>query len=261
MDASRLAEVASYIPRWIFSTAINLRLAVDSSTPFGVANRIDRHLRMDAWMQAVHCRHLAVRARSIIGADAATRSISGTEDVIRNLSSTGRNRWSLVSTRKIPVRCLPADDPTIGTICAGAHARQDGTNPTDQIVYGGPCADERRLHAISHVQLLRHSKNLDVQIASGVCAAILTWTFTLGATDWPGAFSLFCCGPQVIEAATSGGKDANKQTNSLIQKQLKTTDPTTGLSDKDMKSITKFGFTIPGDFFELACLVQNMAGG
>jgi hypothetical protein len=138
------------------------------------------------------------------------------QEFVEHLRETGRNRWSLVSARKIPIRCLPADDPTIGTICVGGHARQDGTNPTDQSVYGGPCADKRRLHAKSHAQLLRHSKNLDVQIASGVCAAILTWTFTLGATDWPGAFSLFCCGPQVIEAATSGGKDANKQTNSLI---------------------------------------------
>ena len=42
--------------------------------------------------------------------------------------------------------------------------------------------------------------------------------------------------------------------------QLKTTDTTTGLSDKDIKNITKFGFTIPRDFYELARLVQNMAG-
>jgi hypothetical protein len=107
---------------------------------------------------------------------------------------------------------------------------------------------------------LRHSKHLDVQIASGVCAAICTGTFTLGATDCPGAFSLFCCGPQAIEAAISGGKEADKQTNSLIQMQLKTTDTTTGLSGKDIKNITKFGFTFPRDFYELARLVQNMAG-
>jgi hypothetical protein len=107
---------------------------------------------------------------------------------------------------------------------------------------------------------LRHSKHLDVQIASGVCAAIRAGTFTSGATDCPGVFSLFCCGPQAIEEATSGGKDADEQTNSLIHMQLKTTDTTTGLSDKDIKNITKFGFTFPRDFYELARLVQNMAG-
>jgi hypothetical protein len=42
--------------------------------------------------------------------------------------------------------------------------------------------------------------------------------------------------------------------------QLKTTDTTTELSDKGIKNITKFGFTFPRDFFELARLVQNMAG-
>ena len=81
---------------------------------------------------------------------------------------------------------------------------------------------------------LRHSKHLDVQIASGVCSAICTGTFTPGATDRPCAFSLFCCGPQTIEAATSGGKESDEQTNSLIQMQLKTTDTTTGLSNKDI---------------------------
>ena len=100
-----------------------------------------------------------------------------------------------------------------------------------------------------------------MQTSSGVCAAICTETFTSGATDRPGAFSLICCGPQVIEGTTLGGKDANKQTSSLIQMQLKTTNTTTRLSEKDIKkTITKFGFTIPRDFYELARLVQNMAG-
>jgi hypothetical protein len=95
---------------------------------------------------------------------------------------------------------------------------------------------------------LRHSKHLDVQIASGVCSAICTGTFTPGATDRPCAFSLFCCGPQTIEAATSGGKESDEQTNSLIQMQLKTTGTTTGLSDKDIKNITKCGLTSRGIF-------------
>jgi hypothetical protein len=102
---------------------------------------------------------------------------------------------------------------------------------------------QNRMH-----NFLRHSKNLDVQIVSGGCPAICTGTFTSGATDRPGAFSLLCCGPQVIEAATLGRKDANEQTNSLIQMQLKTTNTTTGLSTKDIKTITKFGLTIPLQF-------------
>jgi hypothetical protein len=42
--------------------------------------------------------------------------------------------------------------------------------------------------------------------------------------------------------------------------QLKTTDTTTGLSDKDIKNIMKFGFMFPRDFYKLARLAQNMAG-
>ncbi|KAI2489101.1 hypothetical protein MHU86_25490 [Fragilaria crotonensis] len=42
--------------------------------------------------------------------------------------------------------------------------------------------------------------------------------------------------------------------------QLKTTDTTTGFSDKDIKSMTKLNFTIPRDFHELARLLENMAG-
>jgi hypothetical protein len=138
----------------------------------------------------------------------------------------------------------------------------DGTAPTR------PITTFIKVLALSNVafmqnhmhNFLRHSKHLDVQIASGVCAAIRTGTFTSGATDCPGAFSLLCCGPQAIKEATSGGKDADEQTNNLIQMQLKTTDTTTGLSDKDINNISKFGFTFPRDFYELARLVQNMAG-
>jgi hypothetical protein len=66
VDALRLGEVASFVPRWLFSTAVNVRLAANSSTPFGVSNQTARHLRMDEWTQEVHRRHLAVRARSMI---------------------------------------------------------------------------------------------------------------------------------------------------------------------------------------------------
>jgi hypothetical protein len=66
VDALRLGEVASYVPRWLFSTAVNVRLAANSSTPFGVSNRTARHLRMDEETLEVHRRHLAVRARSIL---------------------------------------------------------------------------------------------------------------------------------------------------------------------------------------------------
>jgi hypothetical protein len=42
--------------------------------------------------------------------------------------------------------------------------------------------------------------------------------------------------------------------------QLKTTDTTTGFSDKDIKTMTKLSFTAPRDFHKFARLVENMAG-
>jgi hypothetical protein len=61
------------------------------------------------------------------------------------------------------------------------------------------------------MNFLQHTKGLDVQISTGLCVAICAGSFTLGATDRPRAFSLFCCGPQVIKEARSGGREANKQ--------------------------------------------------
>lgn len=40
--------------------------------------------------------------------------------------------------------------------------------------------------------------------------------------------------------------------------QLKTTDTTTGFSEKDIRSVTKLNFTVPRDFQELARLLENM---
>jgi hypothetical protein len=235
-DALRLGEVASYVPRWLFSTAVNVRLAANSSTPFGVSNRTARHLRMDKWTQEVHRRHLAVRARSILGGEAATRIGWGTEDAIRNLSSILERQVATGGASPQPERS-PFDyfpPTTLQLVLFASEPMPDGTAPTKPIT---TFVEVLALSNVAFMQnhmhnFLRHSKHLDVQIASGVCAAIRTGTFTSGATDRPGAFSLFCCGPQAIEAATSGGKEADEQTNSLIQMQLKTTDTTTGLSDK-----------------------------
>ena len=163
-------------------------------------------------------------------ADAATRSSSGTEDVlIRNFvehfRETGRNGWSFGSARKIPVSRLPAFPPTTRQLVLFAtELTPDGMVPTRPIK---PCMEVLALTNIAFMQnhihnVLRHAKNLGVQIASGICAAICTGTYTSGATDMPGAFSLFCCGPLVIETATSGGKRrTNRQTASSKRKTSK----------------------------------------
>jgi hypothetical protein len=134
-DALRLGEVASYVPRWLFSTAVNVRLAANSSTPFVVSNRSVRHLRMDEWTQGVHRRHLAVRARSILGGDAATRFGRGTEDVIRNLSSILERQVATGGASHQPERS-PVDSfppTTRQLVLFASEPMPDGTAPTRPI--------------------------------------------------------------------------------------------------------------------------------
>ncbi len=123
------------MPRWLFSIAINVRLAANSSTPFGVANRIARHLRVDAWTQEVHRRHLAVRARSILGEDSAMRSSSGAEDVIRNLSSILERQVATGEASPQPERSpFDAFPPTTQQLALFAsELMPDGTAPNRPI--------------------------------------------------------------------------------------------------------------------------------
>ena len=262
--SARLAEVASFVPRWLFSTAVNIRLAADKPTPFGVSNRIAPNKRMDAWTQSTHRLHLAVKARSILGTGAAAGTATGAEDAIRNLSTILAQQAANIPAAPQSVRSVFDNFPpqTKQLILFAFEADPDGRVPTRPVE---TFVEILSLNNVAFVQnhmnhFLRHTKGLDAQIPSGLCVAIRTGSFTSGATDRPGAFSLFCCGPQAIETTGLGGRDANEQASSLMQMQLKTTDTTTGLSDKDIKSISKYSFTIPHDFFELARLLQNMAG-
>ncbi|KAI2497931.1 hypothetical protein MHU86_16537 [Fragilaria crotonensis] len=126
-------------------------------------------------------------------------------------------------------------------------------------------ADILALSNVAYVQnhihhFLRNTKGRDAFIPMGFCAAIRTASFLADASDRPGAFSLFCCGPQTLARSNATGRDALDHASTLVQMQLKTTDTTTGFSDKDIKSMTKLNFTIPRDFHELARLLENMAG-
>ncbi|KAI2506379.1 hypothetical protein MHU86_8005 [Fragilaria crotonensis] len=65
----------------------------------------------------------------------------------------------------------------------------------------------------------------------GFCAAIRTASFTADTPDRPGAFSLFCCGPQTFARAAAIGREASDHASTLVQMQLKTTDTTTGFGE------------------------------
>ncbi len=255
--ASRLAELAAFVPHWLFSTAGNVRLADEETTTFGVANKTALHRRVDAWTQALHRKFRAMKAWSIIRTDAATGTLTRAEDAIRNLLSLLERQAANNTTPPPPARTMfdAFPPPTKQLILFASEDGPDGRVRTR------PIAAFDEILLLSNVvfvqnqmnHFLQHTKGLDVQIPTGLCVAIRTGSFTSGATDRPGAFSLYCCGPQVIEETKSGGgRDANEQTSSLMQMQLRTTDTTTGLSDKDIKHIPQYKFTIPNNYFELA---------
>lgn len=84
--ATVLAEAASYVPRWIISIAINTR-RTPGTTKQGVGASLAYCRRADDWARATHMRFLAVKARSLLPADACERLPGQAEDAIRNLST------------------------------------------------------------------------------------------------------------------------------------------------------------------------------
>ncbi|KAI2498406.1 hypothetical protein MHU86_16103 [Fragilaria crotonensis] len=85
-------------------------------------------------------------------------------------------------------------------------------------------------------------------------------SFIATTNDRPEAFSLFSCGPQPLEKKSlTGGADDSDAVDDLMRMQLKVADSTTGLSDKDIKKLTRI-HVVPCDFRALAELFENMAG-
>ena len=108
---------------------------------------------------------------------------------------------------------------------------------------------------------LHESLGLDVLLPTGFCSAVRTAAFISVLKDRPEAFSLFSCGPQPLGTASIvGGDDESAGHDDLMRMQLKISDSTTGLSDKDVKKLTVIKHTVPRDFIELSKLLENFAG-
>ena len=109
---------------------------------------------------------------------------------------------------------------------------------------------------------LKTRLGLDVWLPSGFCTAVRMASFISTSVDRPEAFSLFACGPQPLanKKNPAGTHDGHDNTDELMRMQLKITDSTTGLTDKDVKRLTQICHTVPRDFRELAGLLKNMAG-
>ena len=262
--ASRFAEAASYVPRWVLCVAASTR-STHGPTKWGVAASSAYSRRADDWAKVLHMKYLAVKAKSLIQSDDQSETPGRANDAIRNLSSLLERQVAsaVASSPQIPKTGFDSFPPSTKRMILFVSEKDAlGRTPTRPVQ---TFADILALSNVAYVQnhihhFLRNTKGRDAFIPMGFCAAIRTASFLADASDRPGAFSLFCCGPQTLARSNATGKDALDHASNLVQMQLKTTDTTTGFSDKDIKSMTKLNFTIPRDFHELARLLENMAG-
>ena len=260
--ASRLAEAASYVPQWLLSVAINM-ICDPKPDYYGVATAPPYCRRSAEWTRTTHEKFLAVKSRSLLKTDEQPSTPGRSDEVFRNLS-TILERQATVATTPPPAKTGFDSFPpaTKRMILFISERGVDGEKPTAPVP---SFAELLSLSNVAYVQnhihnFLRNTKGRDALIPMGLCAAIRTASFIADVSDRPGAFSLFCCGPQALDRSTAGSRESYDYTNNLVQMQLKTTDTTTGFSDKDIKTMTKLSFTVPRDFHELARLVENMAG-
>ncbi|KAI2495232.1 hypothetical protein MHU86_19286 [Fragilaria crotonensis] len=257
------AEAASYIPRWVLSVAVNSRRTRDRQSEVAASNAYSK--RSDEWAKSLHLKHLAVRARSLIRTDDHASTPGRTEDAIRNLSTLLERQAANAATSSPQTSKTGFDSfpPSTKRMVLFVSERD-----ADRMIRSRPVqsfSDILTLSNVAYVQnhihhFLRNTKGRDAFIPMGFCAAIRTASFTADTPDRPGAFSLFCCGPQTFARAAAIGREASDHASTLVQMQLKTTDTTTGFSEKDIKSMTKLNFTVPKDFHELARLIENMSG-
>ncbi|KAI2499964.1 hypothetical protein MHU86_14538 [Fragilaria crotonensis] len=104
---------------------------------------------------------------------------------------------------------------------------------------------------------LKSRLKLDVLLPAGFCSAVRMASFIASTSDRPEAFSLFACAPQPLTRNnTTTADNGDSAADDLMRMQLKVTDSTTGLSDKDVKRLT----IVPNSFPDLAALCENMAG-
>ena len=120
-------------------------------------------------------------------------------------------------------------------------------DPTRPVIRGHPSPQQRRVRTEPHPPLLTQHERERRFHPDGFLPSNPDRVFR-HASDRPGAFSLFCCGPQTLARSLAAGRDSLDHASTLVQMQLKTTDTTTGFLEKDIKSMTKLNFTVPHDF-------------
>jgi hypothetical protein len=105
-----------------------------------------------------------------------------------------------------------------------------------------------------HTYLRGDAHNCDIFISQGLCAAVKTASFLSNFSTRPGPFSLFSCITEPTEKSDLGGEDDS------LRMKLKLQDSSEGLSDKDIRGLTKVFHVAPATFVDLRSYLANFSG-
>jgi hypothetical protein len=104
-----------------------------------------------------------------------------------------------------------------------------------------------------HTYLRGDAHNCDIFISQGLCAAVKMASFLSNFSTRPGPFSLFSCITEPAEKSDLGREDDS------LKMKLKLQDSSEGLSDKDIRGLTKVFHVAPATFVDLRSYLANFS--
>ncbi|KAI2489345.1 hypothetical protein MHU86_25258 [Fragilaria crotonensis] len=263
---SQTARRAAYVARWLWNVATS-RAKERLGNKIGVVTGSLLNPRADVWARDTHLRHLATRAAVArtpaadpMGAPAANEAWTNLANALA-LQVTERANSAATVTKKGGFEAFPVTTQQMVLLAtqrtgSGEAATEPVETYTEILRLANAAYVAQHLH-----HHLKTRLGLDVWLPSGFCTAVRMASFVSTSVDRPEAFSLFACGPQPLARKNpTGSDDGHDNTDELMRMQLKITDSTTGLTDKDVKRLTQVRHTVPRDFRELAGLLENMSG-
>ena len=261
-------NLAAYVIQWLFGlTVIQTRNQGDRTKYTGIATKAAYSKRPREWSSDVHKHYLAVKARSLLpqstpqdnsnrGRDNAIRSLA---QVLEQQAVAAKTPADTPPTKPKGFDALPSatQKMILHATQKDAH-RRTAAQPTEDLK--GMLTMPNVSHIVTHLyNFLRNKRGFAVRFPTGFCTAIRNGTFLEDFNDAPGAMSIFCFGPQFTSQTTNN--TAGDDPEAIAQQmQLKLNETTSGLSDKDIKTMTKLVYTVPSDFKDLADICQVMAG-
>ena len=235
---SENAKLASYVSVWLWNVARDR-----SDRPHGDRIGPVANPKADEWSRNCHLRHLAERvAGPQTGRPPTAEPNSEVWTNLANalaLQATDRAAAAAPARKKQGLDAFPVTTKRL--ILVASEREDDGQmrmTPVDTYVevleLGNAAHVGQHLHHHLHKEL-----GLDVWLPTGFCSAVRMAAFISVLKDRPEAFSLFSCGPQPLEAPAAAAADEDAAApDDLMRMQLKITDSTTGLLDKDMGKLT-----------------------